>query len=480
MLLLLVIYIVSAFSCLYAQNTEPYAEERANLWSKQNYKFTPWTTEQKLFALSKFWSEVKRNFVYMNRVGVERWDSLYQSLIIPAVETKNDREFKILMNRFCAFLKDGHTNIQTSRWEQATNNGFDSLKWSTEYIDGKFIVNYVSYPAAKQIPAGSEIVEVNGIPVMEYCRKNVLPRISSSTDAYRLSRAGQILLEGMWYSKYVVKLLLPNKKFHTITLHHLWKNYGEKYDILPEIKKLDYGNVFELEWIGKDIAYMKIGTFAHDSIYHVFKHRLPELQQRAKKLIIDIRNNGGGNTGVGAAILGHLTNDTLLIGSRWCTPTYNAAFAAWGALVEPKDTVGNPSRRINYENAHNQAFYYGDTPMQFDFPSDNSRLIVPTVVLTSVNTFSAAEDFLILLEGQKHITKMGQTTGGSSGQPIFVELIPDMGCQICTKKDFYPDGREWVGIGIAPDIEIPITLEDYKQGRDRVFEEAVKFLKKKD
>ena len=481
--LALMTYIAFTFSSyVQAQDTDPYIKERANLWSKENYKFTPWTTEQKLFALSKFWSEVKRNFVFMEQVGVQRWDSLYQSQIIPAMETKNDWEFELLMNRFCAFLKDGHTNISVSRFGKVTHMGFDALKWNTLYVDGRFIVNKVSYPAAKQIPAGSEIVEVNGIPAMEHCRKNVLPRISGSTDADRLETAGRILLEDLWYTKYVLKMLLPNKKYHTVTLYNMMRNdYGEESDELPGVREWAHRELFKLEWIGKDIAYLKIGTFGNAEVVHKFNDCLPELQQRAKKLILDIRTNGGGNTAIGTSILGHLTNDTLITGSSWSTRTYNAAFAAWGKFVTPKDTVGNSWNRINYQNANEQAYYYGDGPMQFSFPANNyPRLVVPTVVLTSVSTYSAAEDFLVFLENQKHITTMGQTTGGSTGQPIRIDLIPDMSCRICTKNNYYTDGRIWVGKGIVPDIEIPVTFEDYKNARDRVLEEAVKFLKKKD
>lgn len=464
-----------------AQEAEPYSKERSAIWDKEHYKYTPWTQEQKLFALSKFWAEVKRNFVFMDRVGAERWDSLYQSLIIPAQQTKNDREFKLLMDRFCSFLHDSHTEVFTNRRWQATSNGFDSLKWNTEYVDGKFIVNNVSYPAAKEVPAGSEIIEVNGMPVMDYCRKYVLPRISSSTEAFAMLRAGYMLLEGLWYSKFVVKLRLPDNSLRTKTLYHMWKDYGDKYDELPEIDGLVNWSAFYLGWLEDDIAYIKMSTFSEDSVVTAFERCLPELQKRAKKMIIDIRLNGGGSTGIGASILGHLTNDTLLVGGGWCTRTYNAAYAAWGqyANFEPKDTIGNEAVRARYENAHDIAMFHSPIPMQFPFPAKWPRLVIPTVVLTGLSTGSAAEDFLIMVEGQKHITTIGQTTVGSTGQPIFVDLIPDMSCRICTIKATYPDGREWVGIGIKPDIEVPITLEDYKKGYDRTFYTALKFLEKK-
>ena len=51
--------------------------------------------------------------------------------------------------------------------------------------------------------------------------------------------------------------------------------------------------------------------------------------------------------------------------------------------------------------------------------------------------------------------------------------------RVCTKKDTYPDGREFVGYGIQPDIEVKKTLNDYLNGSDPVLEQAIKYLNKK-
>ena len=48
---------------------------------------------------------------------------------------------------------------------------------------------------------------------------------------------------------------------------------------------------------------------------------------------------------------------------------------------------------------------------------------------------------------------------------------------ICTKRDTYPDGRDFVGIGIAPDIFVEQTIEDVRQGRDPALDRAVELLK---
>jgi C-terminal processing protease CtpA/Prc len=43
----------------------------------------------------------------------------------------------------------------------------------------------------------------------------------------------------------------------------------------------------------------------------------------------------------------------------------------------------------------------------------------------------------------------------------------------------YPDGREFVGVGVVPDAEVHPTPADIAAGRDVVLEEGIKVLKSK-
>ena len=59
---------------------------------------------------------------------------------------------------------------------------------------------------------------------------------------------------------------------------------------------------------------------------------------------------------------------------------------------------------------------------------------------------------------------------------IFFELPGGGSARICTKKDTYPDGREFVGYGIQPDVLVKKDLEDFINNEDPVLEEALKHL----
>jgi C-terminal processing protease CtpA/Prc len=212
-----------------------------------------------------------------------------------------------------------------------------------------------------------------------------------------------------------------------------------------------------------DIAYVALNTFNDAGVVDDFEAALPELY-RAKALVVDIRKNGGGNSNNGYRIAAYLTDDTLQT-SAWKTREHVAAYKAWGRFSERY-------RDYNQMNAWRDGGTHGAVP-----PAEGRRLIVPTVVLQEHATFSAAEDFLVAIEAIPQITTIGRPSGGSTGQPLSLVLPGGGRANICTKRDTYPDGRDFVGIGIAPDIFVEPTVEDFQQGRDPALDRAVELLR---
>ena len=44
---------------------------------------------------------------------------------------------------------------------------------------------------------------------------------------------------------------------------------------------------------------------------------------------------------------------------------------------------------------------------------------------------------------------------------------------ICTKRDYYPDGTEFVGVGVRPDIKVRISAETFQKGEDEPLSTAL-------
>jgi carboxyl-terminal processing protease len=53
-----------------------------------------------------------------------------------------------------------------------------------------------------------------------------------------------------------------------------------------------------------------------------------------------------------------------------------------------------------------------------------------------------------------------------------------MSLKISVKREYFPDGSEFEGVGIKPDIEVHPTIDDFRNGRDPVLEKALELAAK--
>ena len=176
------------------------------------------TPEDKLYALSKIWSEAKYNEAFFDNVGEEAWDSTYLALIKPVMESKSDNECYRLLSRYCAMLKDGHSYVYY-KYDPIVTTFFDKFQIIVEPVEGRAMVSQISSKQSDWIPVGSEIFEVNGMPTAEYIEKMVKPYISSSTKQHLRDESISGMFTSLRYDPYDITFLTPNGKevrIHTI------------------------------------------------------------------------------------------------------------------------------------------------------------------------------------------------------------------------------------------------------------------------
>ncbi|MEM1328907.1 MAG: hypothetical protein AAGI23_23315 [Bacteroidota bacterium] len=134
---------------------------------------------QRLLGLAKFWTEVKYNFAFFDQVPDLDWEAqLYK--YIPLVQaTKSDAEYYRLLERLCASLQDGHTNIYPP---DHLKSNLDRPAVQLKYIEGYAVITNVDEKLAEQLPIGSRILMVDGESTISYAKREIMPYISSSTE----------------------------------------------------------------------------------------------------------------------------------------------------------------------------------------------------------------------------------------------------------------------------------------------------------
>ena len=168
-----------------------------------------------------------------------------------------------------------------------------------------------------------------------------------------------------------------------------------------------------------------------------------------------MRENGGGDSSVGYHILSTLMDkpapDELSRSTRWIA-TYRA-----------RDKAQTPVR----------------FPVDMVEPDPGRHFARPVASLTGPRTYSAAEDMTVLFSQAHRGTIVGEAKGGSTGQPLMFRLPGGGTARICTKHDSFTDGREFVGVGVQPDVPAHLSRADIIAGRDSVLETAVAVLQRK-
>jgi hypothetical protein len=68
--------------------------------------------------------------------------------------------------------------------------------------------------------------------------------------------------------------------------------------------------------------------------------------------------------------------------------------------------------------------------------------------------------------------------GGSTGNSIQLQLPGGLEASICAERHAWPNGDEYVGVGVRPHIEVAPTIRDLRSGRDAELETARSFLRR--
>jgi C-terminal processing protease CtpA/Prc len=425
-------------------------EQRNRLWQDSPAIATPYkpvlSDEEKAAGVSKIWAEARFNFPFFDRIPDLDWDAAYVAALADARATKTTEDYYRALTRFMGQLKDGHSRVLPPTELQDRMNGVTAV--DTRLIEGKIIVTGVSDPtlAAKGVRVGSEIVRIDGEPALEYAKAKVAPNVSGYTQQDRdVWQYGFQLLRGPVDKP--AQVVLKDAQGKTVTVDLPRKHNDGPFGFAPKIER-----TASFKILPGDVAYLEVNWFMDDAGIKTLKENFAAASA-AKGLIIDIRQNGGGNSDYADALARALA-DKPYLGSRWRGVDYRATYRSW-------------NRPIGWVRGTAPTFT----------PDPNLHYAKPVVVLVSGRTYSAAEDFLVAYVSSGRGKLVGETSGGSTGNPLLFKLPGGGMAFICAKDDSFGDGRIFEGVGIAPDVTVKPTIADIRQGRDPVLEKAIAIIK---
>lgn len=162
-------------------------------------------------------------------------------------------------------------------------------------------------------------------------------------------------------------------------------------------------------------------------------------------IIIDVRNNGGGNLTNSTRFAARFTNEKVLTGYM-----YHKTGKGHSDFSDPVPIYLEPSNSIRWQKK--------------------------VMLLTNRHSYSATNDFVNAMHILPNVTLVGDKTGGGSGLPFTSEL-PNGWTVRFSASPMLNANKEQIEFGIDPDVKVDMDSTEEAKGVDTIIETARKLLK---
>lgn len=431
----------------------PVASSRAQGQSDHAADNWTGTPGQRILGLATIWAEAKYAFPSFEHVPDLDWDQSFQDFV-PRVLAAEDRdEYYWTLMEFAALLSDGHTSVLPP-WGYLRPD-FDNPPLEIQVVEGAFIVARAAETPELEdqgVSVGLEILEVNGLDARSHLDDSVnryYPRGSThANDALNVV----YLLRGPRDSEVILKVSdeAGNEREVTLTRN---STLPDGSPFFPRVLLWMFADApLEVRDLPDGVKYIRIANFEDPSMAEEFLDLIDSIDNETTTgLLFDFRFTLGGRGDVAETMIGALI-DAPVSSPHWKYPHYVAAELNWGRPPEWSAT----SNTI--------------------LPREGKRFMGPIVILTAGTTSSTAEDFAISLREAGRALLVGERTAGSAGNPIDRPLPGGGHFSMATFRAYLPDGGEYVGIGLRPDIEQEPTQTDIQNGVDSVLAKGLEVL----
>jgi carboxyl-terminal processing protease len=210
----------------------------------------------------------------------------------------------------------------------------------------------------------------------------------------------------------------------------------EPFDVTITRARIVLASV-ESKMLENGIAYVKVVDFADDTNQEL-ENALEEVRaQKAKGLILDLRNNPGG-----------YLKTAIEVSSQFI----------------PEGTV--------------MLEEYGDGSMnEYEAFPGGLATEIPLVVLVNEGSASASEITAGAIQDRGRGKLVGVTTFGKGSVQSWTPLVNDQGAvRITVARWLTPNGRQIHKVGLEPDVKVELTEADVEAGLDPQLNKAIEIL----
>ena len=387
----------------------------------------------RLLCLYRYWNMVQYYFPYKHLMDKD-WNSTLSEYIPRFINANTELDYEVATLEIIGDIQDSHANLWGGNDKIQEAKGSFYAPVHVKFIENQLVVDdYFEDERSKVsgLKIGDVITHINGMPVDQMV-KMMSPYYPASNQPTRLRDISFDMLRSSQNSMDIE--FIRDDRAYTLNL----QLYNSK-DIEGFYRWWEKRTEVSHKKLTEDIAYVTLQNITEEDVEVII-----EQYQNMKGLIIDIRN-------------------------------YPSTFVVF--------SLGN---FINPDRSHFVKFTRAnpDNPGEFNF-DDGLKVGIKrgwsfkgqkVVVMVNEISQSNAEYTTMALRASKKTTVIGSTTAGADGNVSRIDLPGGMRTMISGIGVYYPDGTETQRIGIVPDIEVTVTIEGIKAGRDEVLEKAIELI----
>ncbi|MBD0371531.1 MAG: PDZ domain-containing protein [Pyrinomonadaceae bacterium] len=391
------------------------------------------TREGRLAVFDDVWETIRDRYYDASFNGLD-WEDARERFRPQAAEAKDGAEFYAVLRRMVGTLRDAHTRVYAPEekfdWQhpRVITTGI-----SVREVEGQPVV--VSLERGSQaeragLRVGDIITSVDDKPALTLFMKRLENVTGASTVQSARARVMATLLAGDAASTVKVTWRASDAVERAGVLRREWRDRTAK---------------LVLEKRG-DFFIVRFDAFTQKVALDLMR-ALKSSLRKARGIVIDLRNNGGGDS--------------------------EAMTDVASAFLSPRTSLGRFTDRTGRTSVEPQTrtsmLMAAESIVRFDGP---------LVILASERTASAAEIFVASIKEARRALLIGTGTCGCVLAIRRRHLLPDGGELDVSEMDYRTSsGVRLEGVGVAPDEIITLSLSDIRAGQDRAIERALERLR---
>lgn len=452
-------------------------------------KYSPQELTSDLKMLTETLDAVHPNlYVYSSRSEI---DSLRRIVEHELTAPMTRKEFYFRVAPYVARIGDGHTSVSPPREEFAyyrSQQGGLAFPFNVAYDTLSGITIARNYSGDSTLAPGDRMISINGCSA-DSLFAFYLGGFSGERMVFRQQLVVGFLRMLLWLNNISspYNLVAERHSSHKQISRHI------EGVTLQTVLKIDSSLAMQ-SVIPSNYRFERL----HDSIGYIDFRSMTDLEEfknflsttfagiqanPVRGLVIDLRNNGGGNSQLGSELLSYLTDSSYRMDQRkeWKMSAqykvYMRQMIPWWIRWFPVTWVSSEAR--HYLGAKDGEIVIDTAALEP--PEANSlRYRGKTCFLIGPRTFSSAMMLANAVADYKLATLIGEETGGipTAYGEVYPFDLPNTKLAIGVSSAFFvrANGNTEDRRGVMPDIEVRQTEEDTRLGKDTVLERARRWI----